>query len=217
MSDKERTQQEQRKESERLLFIGAKRALIGGLLAGGVVIGGQLLVGRIYSETEARKLIEALVPSARTLGSGVVGATSTILALMLTMLSLSRHATSELESVFFKRVKRIGLLSTIALVTGSLLLLLLSLPLQESKNVPGFWFSAIYYALIGLTAGITGLFVAIVLMLYNALGSLIKVLRPLAGSSQGSKSASTQDVGTKIDPSPAPQGKSSGKERDGES
>ncbi|MFP4346543.1 MAG: hypothetical protein ACLFU8_17795 [Anaerolineales bacterium] len=205
MSGEERTQQEQRQESERLLFIGAKRALIGGLLAGGVVIGGQLLVGRIYSETEARKLIEALVPSARTLGSGVVGATSTILALMLTMLSLSRHATSELESVFFKRVKRIGLLSTIALVVSSLLLLLLSLPLQESKNVPGFWFSGIYYALIGLTAGITGLFVAIVLMLYNALGSLIKVLRPPTRSRTGSKASPSQGLGGKVDPSPAPQ------------
>jgi hypothetical protein len=56
------TASSRRKESEHLLFIGAKRALIGGLIAGGVVLGGQFLVGRIYSGTEARRLMEAVVP-----------------------------------------------------------------------------------------------------------------------------------------------------------
>ena len=170
------TQQEQQ-ESQHLLFIGAKRALLGGLLAGGVAIGGQFLVGRIYTGTEARQLLEAFVPSARSLGTSVVTASSTILALMLTMISLSRHATSQLEQSFFKRIQRIGLLSTAGLVIAMLLLLFLSIPIQESDQLPSSWYSIVYYTLISITAAVTGLLVAIVLMLYNATQSLVKVLR----------------------------------------
>jgi hypothetical protein len=191
---------DQREQSEHILFIGAKRALVGGLLAAGVAVFGQLLVGQIYSGTEARQLMDAMVPSARAAGTGVVSATATIMALMLTMLSLSRHATSRLESVFFKRVERIGLLCTVALISGSLLLLILSVPLEESQNVPQTWFTIMYYALIVLTAAVVAMLVAIVLMLYNAMESLIHVLRPdMKGAAMGSKIAGS--------PAPAGQGK----------
>jgi hypothetical protein len=169
--------EEQHEQSERLLFIGAKRALIGGILAGGIVIAGQFLVGQIYSGTEARRLLEAVVPSSRAVGTSVVGASATILALMLTMLSLGRHATSRLEATFFKRIERIGLLSTIGMSAGILLLLLLNIPLQESQELPGSWYTIVYYALIASTAGVSGLLIAIVLMLYNAMQTLVKVLR----------------------------------------
>jgi hypothetical protein len=106
---------------------------------------------------------------------------------MLTMLSIGRDATSKLEAVFFQRVERIGLLSTIALISSILLMLMLSIPLQESNNLPSSWYSIVYYVLIALTAAVSGLLVAIILMLYNALQSLIEVLRPTSSSagSQG--------------------------------
>jgi uncharacterized integral membrane protein len=168
------------------LFVGARRALLGGVLAASVVAAGQWLVGQVYSGTEARSLLEAMIPSARSVGSSVLTAAGTILALMLTMLSLTNQAESDFDRVFFKRVERIGLLSTIALVMGTLLLLFLSVPVQESEQLPSSWYSYVYYVLIGLTASLAGLLVAIVLMLYNALTSLIRVLRP------SSRSASSQ-------------------------
>lgn len=173
----DQSSQEQQEQSQHLLFIGAKRALVGGLLAGGVAIVGQYLVGQVYTGAEARQLLEAMVPSARSLGTSVVTASSTILALMLTMISLSRHATSGLEKTFFKRIQRIGLLSTVGLISAMLLLLFLSIPIQESQQIPASWYSIVYYTLITITAGVTGLLVAIVLMLYNAMQSLVKVLR----------------------------------------
>jgi hypothetical protein len=175
-------QKQKRQKSEHVLFLGAKRALVGSLLAGGIAFLGHLLVGRVYSGTEARSLLEAMVPSARSTGTAVVTASGTILALMLTMLSISRDATSKLEAVFFQRVERIGLLSTIALISSILLMLMLSIPLQESNNLPGSWYSIVYYVLIALTAAVSGLLVAIILMLYNALQSLIEVLRPTSSS-----------------------------------
>ncbi len=176
--------EESQQQSQHLLFVGAKRALVGGLLAGGVAIVGQYLVGRVYTGAEARQLLQAVVPSARSLGTSVVTASSTILALMLTMISLSRHATSQLEQTFFKRIQRIGLLSTVGLIAAMLLLLFLSIPIQESDQLPASWYSIVYYTLT-ITAAVTGLLVAIVLMLYNAMGSLVKVLR--SGSSSGGK------------------------------
>ena len=165
-------------QGEQTLFVGAKRALIGGLLAAGVAAGGQWFVGQVYSGTEARNLLEAMLPSARSVGSAVVTAAGTILALMLTMLSLTNQARSSFDRVFYQRVERIGLLSTIALAMGTLLLLFLSIPIQESQQVPSSWYSYVYYVVIALTASLSGLLVAIVLMLYNAMTSLIQVLRP---------------------------------------
>jgi hypothetical protein len=187
------TASSRRKESEHLLFIGAKRALIGGLIAGGVVLGGQFLVGRIYSGTEARRLMEAVVPSSRAVGTGVVGASATILALMLTMLSMSQSVTSRLGAIFYERVERIGLLSTIAMVSGVILLLMLNIPLQESKQLPSSWYTIVYYALIAVTAGVSGMLVAIVLMLYNAMQSLIKVL-DLSGTAPVDKAPEKQPM-----------------------
>ena len=171
-----KTSEQQR--GEQTLFLGAKRAFMGGVLAAGIALAGQWFVGQIYSGAEARRLIEAMVPSSRAVGSSVVTASGTILALMLTMLSLTSQAKTSFDSIFYKRIERIGLLSTIALVAGILLLLFLSIPLQESKNVPNSWYSGVYYVLIALTAGIAGLQVGIVLMLLNAMSSLIAVLRP---------------------------------------
>jgi uncharacterized integral membrane protein len=165
-------------QGERVLFLGAKRALAGGLLAGGIALGGQWFIGQVYSGAEALRLIEAMVPSARAVGTSVVTASGTILALMLTMLSLTSQAETSFDSIFFKRIERIGQLSTLALATGILLLLLLSVPLQESQNVPSSWFRGVYFVLISLTAALAGLLVAIVLMLMNAMSSLIAVLRP---------------------------------------
>jgi uncharacterized integral membrane protein len=164
---------------ERVLFLGAKRALAGGVLAGSIALGGQWFIGQVYSGAEALRLIEAMVPSARAVGSSVVTASGTILALMLTMLSLTNQTErTSFGSIFFKRIERIGQLSTIALATGILLLLLLSIPLQESQNVPSSWFRGVYFVLISLTAALAGLLVAIVLMLMNAMTSLIAVVRP---------------------------------------
>lgn len=168
----------EQQQGEQTLFLGAKRALVGGVLAAAIALAGQWFVGQIYSGAEARRLIEAMVPSARAVGSSVVTASGTILALMLTMLSLTNQAKTSFDAIFYRRIERIGLLSTIALVTGILLLLFLSIPLQESKNVPNSWYGGVYYVLIALTAGVAGLLVGIVLMLLNAMTSLIAVLRP---------------------------------------
>jgi hypothetical protein len=165
-------------KGERRLFFGSKKSLFGGILAGSIALGGQWLVGQVYSGYEARQLLEAVASSSLYLGGSVVTASATIIALMLTMISLTRQTKGEFDSIFFKRIQRIGLLSTVALISGILLLLFLSIPLQESNKVPAYYFKPIYYILIVFVAGLSGLLVSIVLMLMNAIDSLIDVVRP---------------------------------------
>jgi TRAP-type C4-dicarboxylate transport system permease small subunit len=99
---------------------------------------------------------------------------------MLTMLGLTNNTDSEFDSIFFKRIERIGLLSTITLIAGVLLMLFLSVPVQESKDVPASWYKIIYYVLISYIAILSGLIVGVVLMLFNAIRSLIDVVKPTA-------------------------------------
>lgn len=167
------------KQEKSGLFIGDMWALGGGVLAAIIALTGQWFIGRIYSGYEARNLLEAMNGSALWLGGSVVTASATIMALMLTMLSLSDQTKIDFDKVFFKRIEQIGIMTTISLASGILLILFLSVPLQESKNVPSQWFTIIYYILIAFLALLAGLLVSIVLMLLNAIRSLIEGVRPM--------------------------------------
>lgn len=167
-------------QGEHSLFLGSKKAVLGGLIAGVVALIGQYLVGQVYSGWEARRLLESVMSSALYFSSSVVTAAATILALMLTMLGLTSNAATEFDSIFYKRIQRIGLLTTICLIAGILLLLFLSIPVQESDQVPPSWFKIIYYVLISFISGLSGLVVGIVLMLLNSINGLIKVVSPSA-------------------------------------
>lgn len=167
-------------KGEHTLFVGSRNSLIGGFLAGAIALSGQWLVGQVYSGWEARQLLESVISSALYFGSATVTGSATILALMLTMLGLTNNTDGEFDSIFFKRIERIGLLSTITLIAGVLLMLFLSVPVQESKDVPASWYKIIYYVLISYIAILSGLIVGVVLMLFNAIRSLIAVVKPTA-------------------------------------
>lgn len=168
------------KDGEVKLFVGSRRALYGGITAGAVALGGQWLLGSIYSGYEARQFLESMSSSALYFGSAIVTAAATILALMLTILSLTSQSDDDFDKIFYLRVERIGKLATVALMGGIILLLFLSIPIKEADNVPSSWFTIIYYILMTFLAALAGILIAIVLMLQNAISSLIRVIRPSA-------------------------------------
>lgn len=160
------------------LFISDMWALFGGILTAIIALVGQWFIGRNYSGEQAQYLLQAINNSALWLGGSVVTASATILALMLTMLSLSDSTKIDFDKVFFRRIEQIGLMTTISLAGGILLLLFLSIPLQASKNVPNQSFTIIYYILIVVLALLAGLLITVVLMLLNAIRSLIEGVKP---------------------------------------
>ena len=156
------------------------------------------MIGQIYSGFEARQLLETMIPTTRTLCFAIITASSTILALMLTLLSLTNQVDSDFDQTFYRRVERIGLLSTITLITAILLLLFINLPLQESDDLPGSWFTAIYYVIITFSAAIAGMLVAVVLMLFTTISGLIDVICPTPEDGDNQNDAPAEDLARKV-------------------
>ncbi len=171
---------------ERTLFVGARAALVSGVVVGAVVVGTQLFIGALYSAREIRELVAAMSSPVSTLSTSIISGLATILALMLTMLSLSHTLQQDLSDAFYKRIRRIALLSIIDMTAAIVLLLLLSSPIQQASQRAqerggALEVAVTYYLLIGLTSIVAGLFVAIVVMLYNAITTVIQAVRPSAG------------------------------------
>ncbi len=166
----------------RVLFVGARAAAIAGVVVGGVVVGSQVLVGAVYSGTQARQLVLAMAGPVGTLATAILSGLAAILALMLTMLGLSRKLDQGLGAAFYTRVGRIALLSILDMVAAIVLMLLLSSPIQETskeaERAGDLLVRLTYYLLVGMTAIVAALFVGVIVMLYNAIQAVIQAVEP---------------------------------------
>jgi hypothetical protein len=159
-----------------LIRIDLRRAIFIGAIAGVFVLMGTWGVGQI-GDAKALKLLEAILPTTRFLASSVLGASATILALMLTVLSLANSMSGEIGRAHFARISQIALLCTAMLVAATVLLLLLNVPLEESDKLTALY-SAIYYFLISYSALLGGLLITTIIMLYAAVRSIIRIVSP---------------------------------------
>ncbi|MGB1286539.1 MAG: hypothetical protein ACPG7F_08405 [Aggregatilineales bacterium] len=151
------------------------------LVFGGVVflltIMGALLISNVYSDSQARNLIEAMAPSARTLCFAIITAVATINSLMLTTLSFSHQLDNEFKHHFYHQLRLIAFIGAIALILSVIVLLMLTIPLTESEALRE-WFTVAYYLLVGGVAGVAGLTIVLIVMLYRTLSHLIKIVMP---------------------------------------
>ena len=158
--------------------VGYGWALVGGLLTVGVSLAMRFLVGQIYGSSEAVQLIQALSGSSLYLGAAIATSSATILALMLTILGLAKESSNDFNVKLYHRIDVIGLLSAISLCGSILLLLLLSLPVGQFDNLSSGWFTWLYYTLVVLIAGLSGLLISTILMLFSTIRSIIASLTP---------------------------------------
>ncbi|HET7035853.1 MAG TPA: hypothetical protein VFI42_09260 [Thermomicrobiaceae bacterium] len=177
------------KAQQHHLFIGARAALVAGVIVGIAVVGSQLFISAIYSQRDSRALVAAMASPASTLSSSIITGLATILALMLTMLSLSQNLNQHLSAAFYTRVKRISVVAIADMIAGIVLLLILSSPIQtatqQSRQASPLEITLTYYALIALAGIVAGLFVAVIVMLYNAVTTVVEVIRPDRFSDEG--------------------------------
>jgi membrane-associated HD superfamily phosphohydrolase len=152
-----------------------KRALYGGVIAAIVTGAGAYLVGNL-SGYEAKVLIKSSLPGINTLCNTIVLASATILALLLTLLSVSSSTKSKLTAEHYKHVLLIAKIDTVVFVVAMIVFQLLNIPITEAENVPSTWFSSIYYISLGLSALLSGGLISVVLMLFNAVSSIIKIV-----------------------------------------
>lgn len=167
--------------ADRMPFVDTGQALVGGGVAAAVAA---LAVGTtgVASDAEARVLLESIMPTIRFLTSAVITASATIMALMLTILSLSRGADQRFRGTHYERVEQVGSWSAWAIVGGTLLLLVLSIPMGESE-VLSRWYQTLYYVTVIAASLLGGLQVAVILMLRKTIQGLVSALHPGRDSS----------------------------------
>lgn len=138
---------------------------------------GFFLVGRVYSQTQSRVLLEAISPSLRTLCFAVITTSATIIPLLMTMVSLARKSEDKFDETFYIQLKIITWLGTVALVSAALLLLVISIPITENEQLRQ-WYGFVYMAVVTGASTISALLVGIIITLYQSMQGLIEQLTP---------------------------------------
>lgn len=152
-----------------------KRAIVGGVVSTIVMGTGTFILGQV-SGYKALDLLKNSMSGINMLCNTVILGSTTILALMLTLLGLSRSSESKLTDRHYKDVLMIAKIDTIVLVSAVITFLMLNLPISESEEVSASWFETIYYISLGMAALLGGGFIAVVMMLYGTVTNVILIV-----------------------------------------
>lgn len=112
-----------------------KRAILGGSISLIIIISGSLIMGNL-SGYEAKVLIGKSISGLNTLCNTIALASATILALLLTLLSLSSRSNNKLKKGHYRHVLIIAKVDTAVFIASVMAFLLFNLPITESDNVP---------------------------------------------------------------------------------
>lgn len=159
------------------LEVDLRRAIVGGCVSAIVILLGGWLVG-YASGSEAYQLFQTALPSTRSFCGTLLLALGNILALMLTLLSLSASTDIDIRWAHYQRVRQISWMVAITLIATVLVYLLMNIPIMEANKSSVQWFAYIYYATLVVSALLGGAFITIVLLLYNTIRDMIGVMNP---------------------------------------
>lgn len=151
-------------------------AIVGGLVTATFLFMVVIGIGRIGS-FEALRLIESVLPTARFLGSTVIAAAVTVLALLLTLIGLSLNSEQQFSERLYNRAARITRIAVICMVMGVGVLLAVSIPVVEVEELRRYY-ATLYYLLTAAIAVLGGLLTTMGLMLGTTLKGLIDVAHP---------------------------------------
>lgn len=151
-------------------------AIVGGLVTASFLFVVVIGIGRIGS-FEALRLIESVLPTARFLGSTVVAAAVTVLALLLTLIGLSLDSEHQFSERLYDRAVRITRIAVICMIMGVGVLLAVSIPVVEVEDLRRYY-ATLYYVLSAAIAVLGGLLTTMGLMLGTTLKGLIQAAHP---------------------------------------
>jgi MFS family permease len=152
-----------------------KRAMYGGIVAAVIIGLGAFVLGSL-SGYQAKILLKNSLPGFNTLSNTIVLASATILALLLTLLSVSTGAENKLKDDHYKQVLRIAKIDTSVFIAALICFQLFNIPITESDSVPTTWFSVIYYSIMVISAILSGALITVAIMLYNAIVNIINIV-----------------------------------------
>ncbi|WP_116108671.1 hypothetical protein [Lewinella sp. IMCC34191] len=154
-----------------------KSASVGGALSAVIIFLGTYMLGGI-SDAEAIDNLQEIRPTLRFTASGSITATSTILALMLTLLSFSQQAERKLKAYHYNRIWWIARFAAIVFIAALILLMTLNVPINNAEESLGGFYNVVYYVLLVYTAVIGGMLITIILLLYQAARDIILIAHP---------------------------------------
>lgn len=152
-----------------------RRALYGDIISAITMGLGAYFMGNI-SGYEAKVLIKSSLPGINTLCNTIALASATILALLLTLLSVSSSTKSKLTKEHYTHILLIAKIDTAVFIFSIIFFQFLNIPITEADNVPSTWYTTIYYVSLALSSILSGGLISVVLMLFNAVSSMIKIV-----------------------------------------
>lgn len=152
-----------------------KMPLYGGILTAIFTGAAVYLLGNL-SGFEALQLIETTIPRISTLFNTIILASATILALILTLLGISSGSKSKLKKYHYKQVLSLAKFASLLFIITLVVFLFLNIPIDESENIPSSWYSNIYWIILFVTSLLSGMMVAVILMLYHIIRNIIIIV-----------------------------------------
>lgn len=158
-------------------------AIAGGATAGITLFIIIISVGSV-GDFRALRLIEATLPTTRFLASSAIAAAATILALVLTLLSINLTTRIDFSRLHYRRVGHVTRLSITTIVLSTLVLIAVTVPIEEVDELTSYY-DIMYYVLASATSLVGGAVVATALSIAETIHGLIAVADPLAESDLG--------------------------------
>ena len=161
--------------SKRRWVHDVKRAGVGGVIALAFAAVTGAVVGTA-GPWKAEEIVESVTAVLPYFGSAAMGAGSTILALMLTLLGVGQSAQTRFSQTFYKRIVWIGRQACLVFAGAALLLLAMAAPVQKLEEGDGTLLVVQFYVIAGSLALLAGLLTSTLMMLQSTLEDLVKVL-----------------------------------------
>lgn len=150
-------------------------ACVIGLVVALAIASAAVVLGNV-GDTEARRLLEAIIPTSRLFCSSILTVSATILALMLTMIGLGHNADRNLAADHYHRIIKIALYDAILFSLAAVMFVLHCVPVYESDSLPPWWYPTIYYGVLVASSLLAGGAVSIVTLLYLAVKDVVEVV-----------------------------------------
>lgn len=155
-----------------------KPMIIAWVIAIIVTVAVVIVTGNIYSIHQAKSLLESVQKASLYYCSAIITASATIIALMLTLLSLTHNKLKEPQKEIFIRLNTITHLAVIAFVGSVILMLIISFPTQDFKNMEDNWFHYGYYLITIWNGMLAAQMIATILILKDITQNIIGYLSP---------------------------------------
>lgn len=162
---------------DRLGIVDSLWALIGGGVATAMILGAVTIVGSVSGYSALQRL-EATLPSIRFLCSTVATGGVTILALMVTLLGLSRSVETDLERVHYRRIQQIAYMASLSVAAAIFVLVFLAVPVEHDADILLAYAEWVYWGIVVLSSLLGGIMITLVLMLLTAVRGLLHVVAP---------------------------------------